>query len=214
MLYWRPARIDDDERATVHDALLTASKPDLLDKDGDRTLRGLLYDFFAFGRSLEATRAKFASYVGLSPTQYLIMTAIKNSTSDEPMGINQLASRLRLSGAFITNEVNKLVSDGLIEKSAHPSDGRRVQLTATGQGFSLLTRLAALQRPVNDALFGMLTRDEFRLLSQLLARLAADGDHAVKFAEYFEASIAQEHLRVAASGAKKPERRQRRSRRG
>jgi|SRR5450756_1997478 len=214
MLYWQPAGIDDDEGVAVPDALLTASKPELLDKDGDRTLRGLLYDFFAFGRSLEAARAKFASYVGLSPTQYLIMIAIKNSTLDEPMGINQLATQLRLSGAFITNEVNKLVSEGLIEKSPHPSDGRRVQLTATGQGFSLLTRLAAFQRPVNDALFGMLTRDEFRLLSQLLARLAADGDRAVTFAGYFEASIAQEHRRVAASVLRKPERRQKPSRRG
>jgi DNA-binding MarR family transcriptional regulator len=185
----------------------------LLDEDGDRTLRGLLYDFFAFGRSLEAARAKFASYVGLSPTQYLIMIAIKNSTLDEPMGINQLATVLRLSGAFITNEVNKLVSEGLIEKSAHPNDGRRVQLTATVQGFGLLTRLAAFQRPVNDALFGRLTRDEFRLLSELLARLAADGDRAVSFAEYFEASIAQEPPPVAASGAKKPAR-QKQSRRG
>ena len=196
------------------DALLTASKPELLDKDGDRTLRGLLYDFFAFGRSLEAARARFASYAGLSATQYLILIAIKNSTLDEPMGINQIAARLRLSGAFITNEVNKLVSDGLIEKSIHPTDGRRVQLTATAQGYSLLTRLAAFQRPVNDALFGMLTRDEFRLLSRLLARLAADGDRAVTFAEYFETSIAQEHLRVAASVAKKPERRQKQSHRG
>jgi DNA-binding MarR family transcriptional regulator len=197
----------------VPDALLTASKPELLDENGDRTLRGLLYDFFAFGRSLEAARAKFASYVGLSPTQYLIMIAIKNSTSDEPMGINQVAAQLRLSGAFITNEVNKLVSDGFVEKKTHPSDGRRVQLAATAQGLNLLTRLAALQRPVNDALFGILTRDEFKLLSQLLARLAADGDRAITFADYFEASIAQDNLRVAASEARKPEGRQKANRR-
>ena len=117
------------------DALLTASKPELLDKDGDRTLRGLLYDFFAFGRTLEAARGKFATYAGLSPTQYLIMIAIKNSTLDEPMGINQVAAQLRLSGAFITNEVNKLVSEGFVEKSSHPSDRRRVQLSATDKGF-------------------------------------------------------------------------------
>src|SRR5664279_4640165 len=116
MLCLQRVRIDDDERAAVSDGLLTASRPDLLDKDGDWTLRGLLYDFFAFGRSLEAARAKFASYIDLSPTQYLIMIALKNSTLDEPMGINQLATQLRLSGAFITNEVNKLVSEGLIEK--------------------------------------------------------------------------------------------------
>ena len=212
MLYWQPVRIDDDERAAVPDALLTASRPELLDKDGDRTLRGVLYDFFAFGRSLEAARAKFASYVDLSPTQYLIMIAIKNSTLDEAMGINQIAARLHLSSAFITNEVNKLVSDRLLEKSMHPSDGRRVQLTVTGEGIGRLTRLAALQRPVNDALFGMLTRDEFRLLSQLLARLAANGDRAVMLAAHFEAEMELEHQRVAASAARKPERRQKQNR--
>jgi hypothetical protein len=35
----------------VRDALLATSVPELLDKDGDRTLRGLLSDYFAFGRS-------------------------------------------------------------------------------------------------------------------------------------------------------------------
>ena len=195
------------------DSLLTASKPELLDKDGDRTLRGILYDFFAFGRSLEAARASFASYVDLSPTQYLIMTALKNSTLEEPMGINQVADWLRLSSAFVTNEVNKLVSNGLIEKSAHPSDGRRVQLTLTDQGLSVLTRLAAVQRPVNDALFGMLTRDEFRLLSRLLARLAENGDRAVAVSEHFKASIALEKHRIATSQAQKPKRRQNKSRR-
>jgi DNA-binding MarR family transcriptional regulator len=55
----------------------------------------------------------------------MILIAVAHSTLDEPMGINQIAARLHLR-AFVTNEVNKLVSDGLIEKSAHPSDGRRV----------------------------------------------------------------------------------------
>jgi MarR family transcriptional regulator, organic hydroperoxide resistance regulator len=200
------------ERASVLDALLTASKPELLDKDGDRRLRGFLDDFFAFGRNLEAARAKFASYVNLSPTQYLILIAIAHSTLDEPMGINQLAGQLHLSGAFVTNEVNKLVSDGLIEKSAHPSDGRRVQLNVTTQGVSRLTRLAAFQRPINDVLFGMLTRDELKLLSQLLARLAANGDRAVKFAEHIEATIEPEHNHDATSAAKAPDPRQKKSR--
>lgn len=171
------------------DALLTASKPELLDKDGDRTLRGVLYDYFAFGRSLEACREIFAGFVDLSPTQYLILIAIKNSTAEEPMGVNQVAERLYLSGAFVTNEINKLVSDGLLEKSPHPEDGRRVQLTLTQHGMSLLIRLATLQRPVNDALFGMLTREEFKVLSQLLSRLASNADSALKLAEHVKATL-------------------------
>jgi DNA-binding MarR family transcriptional regulator len=190
--------IKENERLTVLDVLLTASKPELLDGDGDKTFRGLLYDYFAFGRSLDAARAKFASYVDLSPTQYLILIAIAHSTLDEPMGINQIATRLYLSGAFVTIEVNKLVSNGLIEKSTHPSDGRRVQLAVTNEGVSRLTRLAAFQRPINDALFGTLTHDEFKVLSQLLARLAAGGDHAVKLAEHIAATIDLDTLQESA----------------
>lgn len=193
--------IKENERLAVLDVLLTASKPELLDGDSDRTLRGLLYDYFAFGRSLEAARAKFASYVDLSPTQYLILIAVAHSTQDEPMGINQLASRLYLSGAFVTIEVNKLVSTGLIEKSVHPSDGRRVQLSVTRGGLDRLKRLAAFQRPVNDALFGMLTREEFKVLSQLLARLAAGGDHAVRLAEHIAATIDREVTQTVAPAA-------------
>src|SRR5262249_10306609 len=115
-------------------------------------------DLFAFGRSLEAARARFASFAGLSTTQYLILIAVAHSNADVPMGVNQLAERLYLSGAFVTNEINGLVSEGLIEKRTHPSDGRRVQLGVTNLGISRLKRLAALQRPVNDALFGLLSR--------------------------------------------------------
>ena len=83
--------------ANMRAALLTASKPELLDKDGDRMFRGLLYDYFAFSRSLDAARAKFARYADLSQTQYLILIAVVHSTQDEAMGINQIADRLYIS---------------------------------------------------------------------------------------------------------------------
>lgn len=169
--------------------LLTTSRPELLDDSGDQTFRELLYAYFAFGRSLDAARAKFAGYADLSTTQYLILIAVMHSRQDEPLGINQLAERLYLSGAFVTIEVNKLVSDGLIEKTTHASDRRRVQLAVTPAGIERLTRLAAFQRPVNDALFGTLSRAEFKQLLQLLNRLAADGDQAVKLASHIERTL-------------------------
>lgn len=169
--------------------LLTTSRPELLDDNGDQTFRELLYAYFAFGRSLDAARAKFAGYADLSTTQYLILIAVMHSRQDEPLGINQLAERLYLSGAFVTIEVNKLVSDGLIEKNTHAEDRRRVQLAVTPAGIERLTRLAAFQRPVNDALFGTLSRAEFKQLLQLLNRLAAHGDQAIKLAEHIETTL-------------------------
>ncbi|MGY4625374.1 MarR family winged helix-turn-helix transcriptional regulator [Bradyrhizobium sp. USDA 4486] len=90
-------------------------------------------------------------------------------------------------------EAAPLVSDGLIEKSPHPGNGRRVQLTMTEHGINLLVRLAALQRPVNDALFGMSTREEFRVLSQILSRLASNADSALKLAEHVRATLTSQN---------------------
>ncbi|SFJ45181.1 MarR family transcriptional regulator [Bradyrhizobium sp. Gha] len=193
------------------DALLTASKPELLDKEGDRTLRGLLYDYFAFGRGLEACREIFAGFVDLSPTQYLILIAIKNSSAEEPMGVNQVAERLYLSGAFVTNEINKLVSDGFLEKTPHPEDGRRVQLALTQRGMSLLIRLATLQRPVNDALFGLLTREEFKMLAQLLSRLASNADSALKLAVHVQAMLSLQEDQRASTASPPDSRKKRRA---
>lgn len=173
----------------MQSSLLTTSRPELLDDSGDQTFRELLYAYFAFGRSLDAARAKFAGYADLSTTQYLILIAVMHSRQDEPLGINQLAERLYLSGAFVTIEVNKLVSDGLIEKTTHAGDRRRVQLAVTPAGIDRLTRLAAFQRPVNDALFGTLSRVEFKQLLQLLNRLASDGDQAIKLASHIERTL-------------------------
>lgn len=169
--------------------LLTTSRPELLDDSSDQSFRELLYAYFAFGRSLDAARAKFAGYADLSTTQYLILIAVMHSRQDEPLGINQLAERLYLSGAFVTIEVNKLVSDGLIEKTTHAGDRRRVQLAVTPAGIERLTRLATFQRPVNDALFKTLSRAEFKQLLQLLNRLAADGDQAIKLASHIERTL-------------------------
>jgi hypothetical protein len=75
----------------------------------------------------------------------------------------------------------------------------------------MLAALAAFQRPVNDKLFGTLTREEFRVLSQLLGRLAAESEQAVAFAAYVEASLTQEKQR-AASDTKTGARQKQRSR--
>jgi DNA-binding MarR family transcriptional regulator len=72
----------------------------------------------------------FSSFAGLSQTQYPILIAIQEFDGRRRNRINQLAERLYLTGASVTREVNRLLSDGLIEKAPHPSDGRRVQLAA------------------------------------------------------------------------------------
>jgi DNA-binding MarR family transcriptional regulator len=164
--------------------LLTVTRPELMSDGQDTAFRSMLYDFFAFASTLDEARAGFASYIGLSPTQYLSLIVI--ARADEPVGVNQVAKRLHLSGPFVTIEVNKLVQGGLVEKRPHPTDGRRVQLFVTALGRETLARLAAFQRPVNDALFETLNRKEFETLQNIMRRLSEGGSRALQLAKFYQ----------------------------
>jgi DNA-binding MarR family transcriptional regulator len=171
---------------------LTVARPELLDRNGDGEFRRLLYNFFAFGAQLDEARGRFAAFIGLSPTQYMALIVISRADPKLEIGVSQVASQLHLSSAFVTIEVNQLVRDGLVKKTPHSSDRRRVRLTVTSLGYEKLERLAAVQRPVNDALFGTLGRHDFEHLAEVMTRLAKNGPQAIHLADHLVASESQQ----------------------
>jgi MarR family transcriptional regulator, organic hydroperoxide resistance regulator len=64
------------------------ARPELLDRNGDGQFRRLLYNFFAFGSSLDEARARFAAYIGLSPTQYMGLIVISRSERELEIGVS------------------------------------------------------------------------------------------------------------------------------
>lgn len=171
---------------TLEKARRTVARAELLGKDGDDDVfRRMLYDLFAFSEGLTEARGLFAAHIGLSPIQYQILIVVSHaSPKGADVGVAQVAEQLHVSGTFITTESNKLVKLGLLEKTRHPSDGRRVCLSVTEEGLKRLVKLAELQRPVNDALFGTLSRKEFQLLSDLMRRLSSDSTQALLLAHH------------------------------
>jgi len=167
---------------------LTVARAELLDRNGDGEFRRLLYNFFAFGTHLDEARSRFAAFIGLSPTQYLALIVISRADPELEIGVSQVALQLHLSGAFVTIEVNKLARDGLVKKTPHSSDRRRVRLVVTPLGYEKLERLAAVQRPVNDALFATLDRGDFEYLAGVMTRLAKGGAQAIHLADHLVAS--------------------------
>lgn len=164
---------------------MTVSRPELLEDASDTRFRDLLHAIFAFASRLQAARTRFGAYIGLSPTQYMVLIAIARLTPQDA-GVAQVADWLYFSGAFVTIEVNKLVKLGLVVKAPHPTDGRRVVLRPSAEGQRRLASLATFQRPINDALFKSLKKDEFLTLHRLMSGLRADADAALAMAEYVE----------------------------
>lgn len=163
---------------------LTASRPSLLTDGTDSELRSLIDDMLAIAAAAHEVRDRFGALIGVSGTQYLILSAIARlGVHQSDLGINGLAEHLRLSSAFVTNEVNRLVSAGLVTKASNPADRRRVVLAVTEEAVRRLSELTRIQAPANDTFFD-LTAYEFRMLRTLFARLAQGADRTVLLIEH------------------------------
>lgn len=81
-------------------------------------------------------------------------------------------ARLQVHPTSVTNTVNRLVRDGLVEREPHPNDGRAVLLTLTERGREVIEQAT----PALNAVFaelGMSTEDTVDLV-RILARFRKD----------------------------------------
>ncbi len=151
----------------------SVSRSELLVEGNDHAFRQLVHDMLAFGAVVQEVRNRLGDLIGLSGAQYTILIAIARlSERVADLGVNQLAIHLHLSGAFVTIEVNALVRAGLVKKAVNVEDRRRVVLSLTKKGRQILQDLGQVQQPVNDTLFGGLSKSEFEALQGIMAGLA------------------------------------------
>jgi DNA-binding MarR family transcriptional regulator len=179
----RSRTLDADQPA------LTVSRPELLVRGSDRQFRELVHGLFSFLASHEEIRAGHARFIGLAGIEYTVLISIAHLGQGGDVSVSAVAQHLRLTGAFITNVCQRLVSLGLIDKAPDRKDRRRVRLTLTAEGRGRLDKLAPTQRQINDIEFGCLTRAEFESLSGMIERLIVSGEQAAALQRYLQSHL-------------------------
>jgi len=165
---------------------LTVSQPQFLANGSDRHFRQFVHDMLAFAARIQEIRDRLGKSIGLSGPQYTLLIAIARARTDGEVGINEIAHRTHFSPSFVTIEVNRLIAKKLVTKKTNPADRRRVLLSVTRKGLELLRSLAALQQPVNDELFGPLTREDFNMLRKRVVELIDSADRTLKHFDYLK----------------------------
>jgi DNA-binding MarR family transcriptional regulator len=172
-------------------APLTISRPEMLVSGSDRHFRRLVHSLFGFLARHEAIRSGHGARIGLAGIEYTTLISIRHLDAEEgDVNVNRVAEHLHLSGAFVTTITNKLLRRGLIHKSVDPADRRRVKLQVSKKGDALLAELAPVQRQVNDAQFGCLSQAEFLQLLDMVERLIASSENAVRLQAYLDSGPA------------------------
>jgi DNA-binding MarR family transcriptional regulator len=167
---------------------LSVTLPACLDDGRDDQLRAALHALFVTAARFEQVRSAFGRRIGASGPQYTILAATAEHQGAAGIGMRALADHLHVAPSHITQEVNKLLALGLVEKRANPADGRGVLVRLSPAGEAALDGLGQFRRAINDLLFAGLGRGDFRTFARVLDRLVGNTEQAL------------DHIRMAERG--------------
>lgn len=85
-----------------------------------------------------------AKNAGVTSQQYQALLAIKGFSSEAPMVVGELSRLLLVKHHTTVELVDRLAKRGLLQRSVDAEDKRRVLVTLTRRGQSLLQKVAAL----------------------------------------------------------------------
>ncbi len=112
-----------------------------------------------------------ASEVGLTPQQHQALLTIMGYTESRQININALAKRLQIQQHSAVGLVNRLETEKLIIRSPDPNDHRKVIISLTERGLSILEKLSIIHREELRRL-----SPHLRPMLEELARLGGDGE--------------------------------------
>jgi DNA-binding MarR family transcriptional regulator len=119
--------------------------------------------------AVRAAMEKALAELKVTPPQFAVLTMIMSYPG---LSGADLARLTFLTPQTINVIVRNLEKAGAIEKSAHASHGRILQLTATVKGQALLKRCRARVMDVEDRIGGLVGREEEKAVRRWLGAIA------------------------------------------
>jgi DNA-binding MarR family transcriptional regulator len=113
------------------------------DQDSERLLDEAIVLMPEVGKCLFASIMRHPSVEGSTVPQ---VKALWFLAQHAPCTVGELANGLGIAMATASEAVDRLVERSLIERKADPADRRRVMLTLTAQGQSMMDDLLAIRR--------------------------------------------------------------------
>jgi DNA-binding MarR family transcriptional regulator len=133
------------------------------------TERSGLFAVLHASSALESQVEARLSEVGLSMAKLAALHRLTEAGESLPLG--QLAERLACVKSNVTQLVDRLEADGLVNRTADPNDRRSRLAVLTDAGRTAFAKGSEIKMQAERELFGVLTPAESEMLNQLLGKL-------------------------------------------
>lgn len=141
----------------------------------DEQLEEAVTVFGRASRLMDSVRLRVWEERGLTLPQLRILFRIREQPG---IGVRELAQVFEVTAGSISQQVEKLVGRGLVERSERPEDRRQVSHLLTAAGESAASEISYTGREYMGAILARLTAREREQLTRLLERVievAAEG---------------------------------------
>lgn len=139
---------------------------ELNDQSASDLVAALLYA----GESLSQQLDRALADVGLSHAKYKLLAHL--ASASEPLALGELAGRTACVRSNITQLVDRLEAEGLVERSADPTDRRSVRASLTPEGRERATAARVLVQDVSRGIARRLAPAELAMMVHLAGRMA------------------------------------------
>lgn len=139
-------------------------------KDKNRIL--LTWALVSMGVHLAELRHFWARALGVSGTQWLILTALFELDQEgDGVPVNAVSKKTLVQSNFVTTQSKILEKKGLLRRRRSGDDARIVQLSLTDRAYKALATLSSRHESLNEFIFAELNERQLEELTNALTSL-------------------------------------------
>lgn len=116
------------------------------------------------GAEMEATFARH----GLNQASFDLLATLRRAGAPYALSAGQLMARMMITSGSVTNRINRLEAQNLVERRADEGDARKAIVALTEAGFEVIERAVADHVATQKRLTDLLSAEEFSALDGLL----------------------------------------------
>ncbi|MDQ0200009.1 MarR family winged helix-turn-helix transcriptional regulator [Neobacillus ginsengisoli] len=109
---------------------------------------------------------------GYNPSEFKVLVTIKHGTDEKSdLKVSEISQKLHVTPPTVTQIINLLEKDGLVERSVDPEDRRAVKIKLTSKGIEVTEQARSAFNETFAGLIDYLGEDESEQLAQLLSKV-------------------------------------------
>lgn len=147
----------------------------------DLEIEGIVNRMHVLGKYVKRSFDETASEFGINKGELDVLKLLRRTEGPSRLSPSHLSERLHLSSGAMTNRLDRLETQGLIERLPDPSDRRGVIVQLTDKGDEVFHSAIERQIEKEKALFVPLSPAERDKLSKILRKLIVEIESAPGF---------------------------------